>query len=100
MFDDETYVALPRLFGAPAYTRPPTSMAPSPRPFDPDQLPLELEQARAVSGFAWLLPARIYASVGDPGNQGAWAGASSKPGEIRPRPFSLRAIAGALLGGH
>jgi hypothetical protein len=99
VFDDETYVALPRLFGAPAYTRPPTAMAPSPRPFDPDQLPLELAQARTVSRFAWLLPARIYASVGDPGHQAAWAGGSTSC-EIRPRPFSLRAIAGALLGDH
>jgi hypothetical protein len=95
---DEKYVALPKLFGAPAYARPPVTVALSPRPFDPDQLPLEIEQAGAGSWLAWQFPARAYASVGGPGNEGTWAGGTS-PGEIRPRPFSLRAIAGRLLGG-
>lgn len=37
-----TYVAMPRLMGAPAYARPPrTLVAETPRPFDPDDLPLE-----------------------------------------------------------
>ena len=38
---DEQHVALPKLYGAPAYARPPRSAADAPRPFDPDDLPIE-----------------------------------------------------------
>ncbi|HEX5466602.1 MAG TPA: hypothetical protein VFW92_07985 [Candidatus Limnocylindrales bacterium] len=37
-----TYMAMPRLMGAPAYSRPPRPVvAATPRPFDPDDLPIE-----------------------------------------------------------
>jgi hypothetical protein len=37
-----TYMAMPRLMGQPAYARPPRPLvAATPRPFDPDDLPLE-----------------------------------------------------------
>jgi hypothetical protein len=39
--DEQRHVALPKLFGAPAYSRPPIVAAnPVPRPIDPDDLPL------------------------------------------------------------
>jgi hypothetical protein len=38
---DEQPVALPQLYGAPAYARPPSTASTAPRPFDPDALPLE-----------------------------------------------------------
>ena len=38
---DEQHVALPKLYGAPAYARPPRVAADTPRPFDPDDLPIE-----------------------------------------------------------
>jgi hypothetical protein len=38
---EEQHVALPKLVGAPAYARPATAVAHTPRPFDPDDLPLE-----------------------------------------------------------
>ena len=38
---DEQHVALPKLYGAPAYARPPRPSADTPRPFDPDDLPIE-----------------------------------------------------------
>lgn len=47
-------VAFPRLMGAPAYARPPRAVEPVERPFDPDALPLAVEQTpdeRAISGI-------------------------------------------------
>jgi len=38
---DENHVAFPKLYGAPAYARPPRPALPDDRPFDPDALPLE-----------------------------------------------------------
>ena len=37
---DEQHVALPKLYGAPAYARPPRPAAVADRPFDPDDLPI------------------------------------------------------------
>ena len=43
--DEHGQFALPKLYGAPAYARPPAiPVAPVDRPFDPDYLPLESEQ--------------------------------------------------------
>jgi hypothetical protein len=40
--DDQPYGAMPKLYGAPAYARPPaTPVNPVERPIDPDDLPLE-----------------------------------------------------------
>ncbi len=45
MNDEHGHIAMPKLYGAPAYARPPTSPAkPVERPFDPDDLPIESEQ--------------------------------------------------------
>lgn len=96
---DERSVALPKLYGAPAYARPPTPVAQSARPFDPDQLPLQVYQTEEERAVAARIPARAYASAidlaGDPRPR-ADGGAS---GGLRPRLFNLRAIAGRLLGG-
>jgi hypothetical protein len=92
---EERHVALPKLYGAPAYARPPVAVAPGPRPFDPDGLPLEVfltEEEREASAY---LGARTYEIRGtDRRSDGANAG------QLRGRPFSLRAIAGRLLGGN
>lgn len=41
-----TYMAMPRLMGGPAYARPPRPLVEAtPRPFDPDDLPLEAWQS-------------------------------------------------------
>jgi hypothetical protein len=43
--DDRGHVAMPKLYGAPAYARPPLlPVSPVERPFDPDDLPLESER--------------------------------------------------------
>ena len=97
---DEQHVALPKLYGAPAYARPVAApVTPTPRPFDPDQLPLTAQQTEDERRVADHLPAHTYVSSGerqvDPGES---AGSDSLSG-LRPRLFNLRAIAGRLLGG-
>lgn len=94
---DERPVALPKLYGAPAYARPPVApISPVPRPFDPDQLPLQVDQTEEERRHADLLPARTYSpssgGLGDGSKRGTEGG-------LRPRLFNLRAIAGRLLGG-
>jgi hypothetical protein len=43
--EDQGHVALPKLYGAPAYARPPiVPVVKTERPLDPDDLPLESEQ--------------------------------------------------------
>jgi hypothetical protein len=93
---DEQHVALPKLYGAPAYARPAAPVDLTPRPFDPDELPLEMEQTPEERRYAATLPARAYAT------NGAYAMALDGNGSdgLQPRPFSLRAIAGRLLGGN
>lgn len=45
MNEDRGHVAMPKLYGAPAYARPPLlPVSPVERPFDPDDLPLESER--------------------------------------------------------
>jgi hypothetical protein len=95
---DERPVALPKLYGAPAYARPPSAAVSSDRPFDPDQLPLQVFQTEEERTFAEHFPARAYTTAvdlgGDPRPQ-----AKGAPGSLRPRLFNLRSIAGRLLGG-
>ena len=96
---DEQHVALPKLYGAPAYARPPAPVATVPRPFDPDDLPIEELQTDDERAFAGSLPARAWAPGGTPslGQDGPGSGRHAAPG-LRPRALSLRAIAGRLLG--
>ena len=95
---DERPVALPKLYGAPAYARPPAPVSPAPRPFDPDQLPLQVYQTDEERRYAELLPAHAYtASTNGSGREAPGPGS---PNELRPRLFNLRAIAGRLFGGE
>jgi hypothetical protein len=95
---DERPVALPKLYGAPAYARPPVlPVAPTPRPFDPDELPLAFYQTEEDQRYADHLPAHTYIPGTDrdlskPTGHGSGDG-------LRPRLFNLRSIAGRLLGG-
>src|SRR4029078_8407453 len=62
---DEQHVALPKLYGAPAYARPPRPVeAEREKPFDPDDLPIDGEQAPEEREFAATLPAHTYAPGG------------------------------------
>jgi hypothetical protein len=101
---DEQHVALPKLYGAPAYARPAAPVATAARPFDPDDLPIEAFQTEDERRFAQSLPARAWAPGGTPldgtghhGN-GHRQDAAGQP-SLRPRPLSLKSIAGRLLGG-
>lgn len=93
---DEQHIALPKLYGAPAYARPTPLVAHTPRPFDPDDLPIEAVQSEEERAIAATLPARAYA----PGGASVQQDERSHTGqpELRPRPLSLRAIAGRILG--
>lgn len=93
---DERPVALPKLYGAPAYARPPIKVQPSPRPFDLDQLPLQVYQSEDERRYAARLPAHAYGHDGDQAGRADGHGDSN--GRLRPRLFNLRAIAGRLLG--
>ena len=92
---DEQHVALPKLYGAPAYARPASYASTGDRPFDPDDLPIEAYQTEDDRAFAATLPARAWA----PGGATMPGGASDLAGEprIHGRKLSLRSIAGRLL---
>ena len=100
---DEQHVALPKLYGAPAYARPNAPVATAPRPFDPDDLPIDALMTEDEREFASGLPARAWAPGGAVvENQAAPAhahdGHPERPG-LRPRALSLKTIAGKLLSG-
>ena len=96
---DEQHIALPKLFGAPAYARPAPPVAVTPRPFDPDDLPIEADQTEEEREFASTLPARTWAPGGGPTmSVGHDADASTTDTGLQPRSFSVKGIAGKLLG--
>ena len=100
---DEQHVALPKLYGAPAYARPAPIAEVTDRPFDPDDLPIEAFQTPEERDLALTLPARSYAPGGVRATgQGAAYPATPADAEprLRPRPLSLRALAGRILGGE
>jgi hypothetical protein len=94
---DEQHVALPKLYGAPAYARPTLVVETAPRPFDPDDLPIEAVQTDEEREIAARLPAHAYAPGGSPGRLEK-RGRSDDPPTLHPRPLSLRALAGRILG--
>jgi len=97
--DEQQHIALPQLYGAPAYARPPTVAEIAPRPFDPDELPIAADQTDEEREFSTTLPAQAYA----PGGVllGLGTGTASGAGDpLRPRSLSLRGIAGRWLGGR
>ena len=93
---DEQHVALPKLYGAPAYARPPRPAEEVPKPFDPDDLPIAALQTQDERVLVESLPARAYAPgggviLGEPQERG------HALGRLNPRPFRLRALAGRFL---
>jgi hypothetical protein len=95
---DEQHVALPRLYGAPAYARPPRSAATLDRPFDPDDLPIEAFQSEEDRAFAASLPARAWAPGGVPFDGSDEGRSHDRNGpRLHGKPLSLRSIAGRLL---
>jgi hypothetical protein len=100
---DEQHVALPKLYGAPAYARPAPVATISPRPFDPDDLPIEALQTEDERELASSLPAHAWApggAVPENGNGSSDGNHDDRKGGrgLRPRPLRLKSIAGRLLG--
>ena len=99
---DERHVALPKLYGAPAYARPPSPAATVARPFDPDDLPIDAYMTDDERDFAATLPARAWAPGGSivEGRRDAQAhDGHPQPSGLRPRALNLKSIAGKLLNG-
>jgi hypothetical protein len=74
--EDQQHVALPKLYGAPAYARPPVvPVKPVERPFDPDELPIEAVQtdeerelARQLAAGLPVVAAPVVAAPSGPGS--------------------------------
>lgn len=99
--EEPPHVALPKLMGAPAYARPPRRVDDAPRPFDPDDLPIAVEQTDEERHLLQSLPARAYAPGGGVVIQGVSAGhGNGHPAQLEARPFGLKALAGRLLRGN
>ena len=95
---DEQHVALPKLYGAPAYARPPRPVTDTERPFDPDELPIEAYRTDDDEDYLGTLTAHTYTSAGADGGHNGHGDHPDGSG-LRPRSLRLRAIAGRLLGG-
>ena len=95
--EQQHHVALPKLYGAPAYARPAPIAQETPRPFDPDDLPIEAIQTPEERELAASLPAHTYIAGGF-GRADLPASAGEGALSLNPRPLSLRALAGRILG--
>jgi hypothetical protein len=103
--DPDPYFALPALYGAPAYARPPRTVPDSERPPDPDDLPLAVEQTDEERALVEeiLGPDGVRAAVasgsslavalGRSGN-GTGAGRAGGSNGSGPGRFSLRRLTG------
>ena len=91
--DESKHVALPKLFGAPAYARPPVEpVVRADRPFDPDALPLEsalTEEERKILALQTAGPTVTTAE----------AESLAAAEAARRRSLRLPSITGLLRGG-
>lgn len=92
--DDYGHVAMPKLYGAPAYARPPIEpVERAERPVDPDDLPLEIEQTEDERALIQEFPG----SSGS-GAEAEDLAASKASHGGRRRSFGLRTIADLVRG--
>jgi hypothetical protein len=95
--EEQVNVALPKLYGAPAYARPKAvAVATADRPFDPDSLPLESQQTDAERELTnELVDESLSASAQDEPL------GSSREGSpmLRGRPFRLGVFTKRIRGG-
>lgn len=90
MYPDEEHVAHPRLYGAPAYARPPLQITPTELPLDYDDLPIAAYQTPEEREIAERLVESPYRVAEHP--------VAAKPApELRSRPFRIGSLAGKLL---
>jgi hypothetical protein len=90
----QQHVALPKLYGQPAYARPPRVVAEQERPFDPDELPLAIEMTEEERVVFDGLPAQPYPADGHE------APLNGHDGSLSPRPLRLKKLAARILGGE
>lgn len=90
MSAEDEHVAHPRLYGAPAYARPPSIVTPTALPPDPDDLPLAVAQTPEEREVAEQLLAAPYGVA-------VRAPVVSPEPEFQPRPLSLSFLAGRIL---
>ena len=100
----DPYFALPSLYGAPAYSRPPRPPVQVERPFDPDDLPISIEQtdeerrladALLASGGRVPVSTRVEGELpggGDPGYRAPGTDEAHGASELLSRRLSLRDI--------
>ncbi len=88
MNEDRGIGAMPKLYGAPAYARPPAlPVNPVDRPFDPDDLPLEAHLTSEEREVAGVLEPRSYETTA---STEAAPADSTGTMTILGRPFRLR----------
>ena len=87
MSEEPHHVALPQLYGAPAYARPPKAVDHTSRPFDADDLPI----AAAMTDE----DAALLAVTRSPSGASEGAHPDQSP---TPRRLSLRAVSDRLRG--
>lgn len=98
--DSDPYFALPKLYGAPAYARPPRVVSESERPVDPDDLPIVAEMTDDERSYAAtvLQASGIYRPIDGSGSSGGSGGGDSvssaggNGGDLSGRRLSLRAL--------
>ena len=91
--DDSVHVAMPKLYGAPAYARPPVEpVERTERPIDPDDMPLASEQTDDERAMIEAAHGGMSASM-----QSADLAAATANGSQR-RSFGIRAITGIFRG--
>ena len=90
MYPEDQHVAHPRLYGAPAYARPPLQVTPTELPIDPDDLPIAAYQTPEEREIAEQLLAAPF------GVAGRRSASESSP-QLRARPFQLASLAGKIL---
>jgi hypothetical protein len=95
--DEQRHIALPLLYGAPAYARPPVvAAAPIPRPVSPDDLPIVAEMTEEDLALLSMGPAFDGRVPATPGGAG---GAGMTPAQsLQARAFSIRAVADRIRG--
>jgi hypothetical protein len=86
------HVALPKLFGAPAYARPAVAVAHTPRPLDPDDLPIVAEMGPDELAILAALPVPDGRVPAVAPARTAVAVAMPPAERLRPRAFSIRAF--------
>ena len=100
--DPDPYYALPRLYGAPAYSRAPRVVPESERPPNPDDLPIAAVQTEDERAVAAMLEATGTYRAGTSmlgrgnGHDGSFADDAVDSTTGMGRRFSLRSLTGRL----